>query len=50
MNGEEMSILSEESGIIPRVINNVFDKLKVEQEQDSTSTFKVYCSYIEVYV
>ena len=36
-------------GIIPRVINNLFDMINEKEELDSSSTYKVHVQFLEIY-
>ncbi len=43
------SIKEEQFGIIPRVINNLFDMIHDKEEIDGCSTYKVHVQFLEVY-
>lgn len=42
-------IAEETAGIIPRFIKNLFHQIKQKEEEDSTTAFKVYVQFLEIY-
>jgi hypothetical protein len=50
-NGSADPFLSDqqEYGIIPRAIESLFTGLQQMQNQNPSSTFTVYCSFLQIY-